>query len=87
MKGSMDLMERQTNLDYPGNSRKSVRDVARLAGVSTATVSRVVNNTTNVSEHAKRRVLVAIEKLQYRPNLYATELGRANSGVPKRRKI
>jgi DNA-binding LacI/PurR family transcriptional regulator len=60
-----------------------VRDVARFAGVSTATVSRVVNGIGNVSAEKKARVLHAISELDYRPNEHAAQLGRANSGVPR----
>jgi LacI family transcriptional regulator len=43
-------------------------DVARLAGVGTMTVSRVLNGTARVSEETTRRVQKAIEQLKYRPN-------------------
>ena len=43
-------------------------DVARLAGVSQKTVSRVVNGEPLVSEDVRRRVLLAAEELGYRPN-------------------
>ena len=49
-------------------------DVARLAGVSTATVSRVVNNGANVSEETKERVREAIRSLDYVPNVIARSL-------------
>ncbi|MEU4482528.1 LacI family DNA-binding transcriptional regulator [Micromonospora sp. NPDC023966] len=56
-----------------GNSRMNVREIAKLAGVSVATVSRVSNGTGQVSEEMRRRVLEAIEKHGYRPD----HLGRA----------
>ncbi|MFF5176237.1 LacI family DNA-binding transcriptional regulator [Micromonospora sp. NPDC000089] len=56
-----------------GNSRVTVREIARLAGVSVATVSRVSNGTGQVSEEMRRRVLEAIEKHGYQPD----HLGRA----------
>lgn len=43
-------------------------DVARLAGVGTMTVSRVLSGTVRVSEETARRVHKAIEQLKYRPN-------------------
>ncbi|ASW54974.1 LacI family DNA-binding transcriptional regulator [Plantactinospora sp. KBS50] len=55
------------------NSRVTVREIARLAGVSVATVSRVSNGTGQVSPEMRRRVLEAIEKHGYRPD----HLGRA----------
>ena len=63
----------------------TVRDVARLAGVSTATVSRVVNAVGTVSNETKARVLAAISGLHFVPNAHAAELGRANSAVPRKR--
>jgi LacI family transcriptional regulator len=56
-----------------GNSRVTVREIARLAGVSVATVSRVSNGTGQVSDEMRRRVLEAIEEHGYRPD----HLGRA----------
>ncbi len=59
------------------------KDVARLAGVSTATVCRVVNESNNVSAETRTRVLNAISQLQYRKNIYAAQLGRINGGRTK----
>ena len=55
-------------------SQVSSRDVARYAGVSQATVSRVVNRKGNVSEETLRKVLAAIHELSYRPNVIAQSL-------------
>lgn len=49
----------------------TVHDVAELAGVSTATVSRVLNNTGRTSEHARTRVLEAVQRLDYVANVHA----------------
>jgi DNA-binding LacI/PurR family transcriptional regulator len=54
-------------------------DVARKAGVSTATVSAVVNDRGTVEAGTRRRVLGAINKLHYQPNLYATNLARGRT--------
>lgn len=54
----------------------TIRDVARLAGVSVATVSHVINRTHYVSPELEQRVLEAIETLNYRPNLLARALSR-----------
>lgn len=51
-----------------------IRDVARLAGVSSGTVSRVIHNNGYVSRRTKRKVLDAIEKLNYRPHAVAARL-------------
>jgi len=50
------------------------RDIARLAGVSTATVSRVINKQGNVSPDTERKVLSVIEKYGYLPNTIAKSL-------------
>jgi|HubBroStandDraft_6_1064221.scaffolds.fasta_scaffold1009814_2 DNA-binding LacI/PurR family transcriptional regulator len=65
----------------------TVIDIAKLAGVSTATVSRVVNGSGTVSREAKKKVLSAISGLQYCPNNHAAELGRGNRGIPRRRGV
>lgn len=54
----------------------SVSDVAKAAGVSTQTVSRVVNNVPTVQPEYRQRVLKAMEELGYRPNLAARTLKR-----------
>ena len=78
------MISEQTDI---GERPCTVKDVARLAGVSVATVSRVVNGTANVSGVTKARVLMAISSLQYCPNTSAVELGRAGGGISKRRGI
>jgi DNA-binding LacI/PurR family transcriptional regulator len=45
--------------------------VARRAKVSTATVSRVLNNASVVKNSTRARVMRAIEELKYHPNLHA----------------
>jgi len=65
----------------------TVKDVARLAGVSTATVSRVVNRIGTVSDKRRMEVLIAVSKLQYFPNAHAVELGRSGGRIPKKRDI
>jgi DNA-binding LacI/PurR family transcriptional regulator len=49
-------------------------DVARLAGVSHQTVSRVINDSEHVREETRERVLVAMRQLDYRPNSVARAL-------------
>ena len=65
----------------------TIKDIARLAGVSTATVSRVTNGGVNVSCERKAAVLSAISRLQYCPNTHAAELGRVNGRLPRKREI
>ena len=52
----------------------TVKDVADLAGVSTATVSRVLNNHPQVADETRSRVLWAMEQLGYQPNRVARRL-------------
>ena len=52
----------------------SIKDVAKIAGVSTATVSRVLANQSRVKEKTRKIVLDAVEELNYRPNLIARSL-------------
>lgn len=52
----------------------TIRDVAREAGVSVATVSKVINNHPYVSVMTRRRIEAAIGKLRYQPNVSAQQL-------------
>jgi LacI family transcriptional regulator len=52
----------------------TIRDVAQLAGVSPATVSKVLNNTPYVRDETRQRVLEATKKLNFRPNSIARSL-------------
>lgn len=52
----------------------TIKDVAKLAGVSKSTVSRVVVNKIPVSKEAKERVMKAIKELNYHPNMIAKGL-------------
>lgn len=54
--------------------RSTRKDVARLAGVSEATVSYVMNNTKPITAEVKKRVMDAVKELDYRPNLLAKSL-------------
>lgn len=59
----------------------TIRDVAKLAGVSVATVSRVINEKGYVHEDTVRQVKEAIEELRYRPNNAAKPLFKENSTI------
>lgn len=51
-----------------------IKDVAKEAGVSIATVSNAINGTKRVSENLRRKVFLAIDKLDYEPNTVASSL-------------
>jgi LacI family transcriptional regulator len=59
----------------------SIKDVARAAGVSTATVSHVINNTRFVSGEMRARVLEAVELCGYYPNAHARSLASGRSQI------
>jgi DNA-binding LacI/PurR family transcriptional regulator len=58
-----------------------IRDVARLAGVSAATVSRVLNGSETVAEDLRRRVFDAAQEAGYRPNRLARNLRRQKTDM------
>jgi DNA-binding LacI/PurR family transcriptional regulator len=58
----------------------TIRDVAKLAGVSFKTVSNVVNDFPHVAPATRERVLAAIDELGYRPNQAARHLRHGTSG-------
>jgi DNA-binding LacI/PurR family transcriptional regulator len=58
----------RTRSTAAGGPRPSMADVARLAGVSSQTVSRVSNGQSNVDEQTRARVAAAMQTLGYRPN-------------------
>ncbi|BAJ01492.1 LacI family DNA-binding transcriptional regulator [Shewanella violacea] len=57
----------------------TIYDVSVLAGVSLATVSRVMNKNTKVSEKTENKVLDAMKQLDYRPNAIAQSLASSRS--------
>ncbi|MFC1667552.1 LacI family DNA-binding transcriptional regulator [Candidatus Omnitrophota bacterium] len=63
-------------------SNVSIKDVARKAGVSIATVSRVLNRLPSVKEDNKIKVEAVIKKLKFRPNISAQRLaGKQNNAI------
>ena len=58
-----------------------IRDVAKLAGVGVATVSRVLNGSGYVSEETKKKIIQAMEELNYTPNELARQLYHKKSGI------
>lgn len=59
----------------------SIREVAKLAGVSPATVSRVINGTANVDEEKRQRVLKVIDETGFKPNELARALFKQSSKI------
>jgi len=57
----------------------TVHEVARVAGVSAATVSRLLNGTAKVSEDKRQAIEDAIERLNYKPNVLAQNLKTGSS--------
>lgn len=64
------MVERQT---------VTVLDVAREAGVSVSTVSRIINGTVKVSEDKRLAVEEAIRRLEFKPNLFARSLKKGTT--------
>ena len=60
-------------------TRATINDVAREAGVSKKTVSRVLNKEPNVSIDTRRRVTIAMEELNYKPSRHARGLAGTQS--------
>ena len=56
--------------------QSTIRDIAKMANVSVATVSAVINENKHVSPELKQRVQNAISHFDYRPNLVARSLKR-----------
>jgi LacI family transcriptional regulator len=61
--------------------RATIKDVAALVDVSYQTVSRVINDSPNVSEPTRKKVNQAILELNYRPSLAARSLPGQRSFV------
>lgn len=57
----------------------TIKDVAKAAGVSVATVSRVINNQSNVSDNTQRKVKRVMEELGYSPNFLGRDLRKSET--------
>ena len=62
-------------------------DVSIRAGVSKATVSRVLNGTGQVKESTRQQVFKAMEELGYRPNFLARSLANQTSNRSEERRV
>jgi LacI family transcriptional regulator len=63
----------------PATPVATVHEVARVAGVSAATVSRFLNGTAKVSDEKRRAIESVIDRLNYRPNVLARNLKTGSS--------
>lgn len=61
--------------------KPNISDVAKLANVSKATVSRVLNHNPKVNNEIKKRVLESIEALDYRPSAIARNLSNSTTNM------
>lgn len=59
----------------------TIKEVAKEANVSPSTVSRVISNSSQISEETKERVREAINRLKYRPNAIARSLANKKSRI------
>lgn len=57
----------------------TIKDIAKISGVSISTVSRVLNNHPDVSEDVRRKVMAVVEEYNYIPNNSARALGQSKS--------
>lgn len=62
-----------------GQDRMNIKEIARVAGVSPATISRVLNGSGYVKEETKKKVMAAVEKNKYTPSLIARSLSGRDS--------
>ncbi|MFJ9033101.1 LacI family DNA-binding transcriptional regulator [Streptomyces sp. NPDC102274] len=62
-------------------AKLTIRDIARLSGLSKSTVSLVLNESPKVDPATRRRVLAVMERHNYVPSFAATALARGNTGL------
>ena len=82
--GSLDTEYSELTVSEPPEegvpTSHTIKDIAKLAGVSTATVSRVMNGSAKVSNAKRTRILALISDAHYHPNAHAIELARGRHG-------
>lgn len=79
VKGGLRIMDKNHHKKL--KKRATLIDVARLSGVSTGTISRILNNHPSVSEEARKKVEEAIKKLNYVPLSAARSLAKGVSNT------
>lgn len=57
----------------------TIKDVAKIAGVSPSTVSRVISNSSKISESTKQKVYLAMKEVGYKPNIIARSLANKST--------
>ena len=67
-------MEKQSSNEIKSSTKLSIKTISELAGVSVATVSRVINGNGRFSAETERKVLDIIKKYNYKPNMIAKGL-------------
>lgn len=81
LKGRTHGIAAQEIMEEKNMKKATIRDVAKAAGVSQSTVSRVLNNNGYVGEDARRRVEEAMETLHYSPSAIAVSLSTSRSRI------
>lgn len=56
----------------------TIRDIAKMANVSPATVSKILNNTGSISKETRDKVMAIVEQTGYRPTFSAKSLATKN---------
>lgn len=59
----------------------TVKEIARICGVSPSTVSNILNGKTNMSEETRQKVLGTIKEIGYQPNFFAQSMRKQNSHI------
>ena len=62
-------------------SAVTIKEVAERAGVGIGTVSRVLNNSPQITEETRKKVMAAVKELNYVPNIAGKRLSKKKSGV------
>jgi LacI family transcriptional regulator len=75
------VTRRYKSADVLINTRKTIYDIASRSGVSPATVSRYLNNTSNVSPAFRERIATVIKELDYHPSQAARALAGHRTGI------
>lgn len=70
-----------SSIPSSSHRRYTISDIARIAGVSTASVSKVINNKPGVSNSTRERVRQVVETLGWRPSAQAVALSKGSAGA------